>query len=201
MLNKKQYLKQYYENNREKLIKSISEWQSENKEKVREYKRKSKHKKKEKLRKIVIDIKSKSQCKCGESHIRCLDFHHLRNKDTMISLMVNGGVKEEILRNEISKCLVVCSNCHRKIHYSKPPVSRLKKFKLAYSIKTQKGCSYCGEKHYSCLDFHHVKGTKIDTIGQMTRNKKYSFEDLQTEIEKCVVVCSNCHRKIHFSEQ
>jgi len=46
-----------------------------------------------------------------------------------------------------------------------------------------------------CLDFHHKDPNEKDfTIGKY-RNK--SKENLLKEIEKCVCVCSNCHRKIH----
>ena len=45
----------------------------------------------------------------------CLDFHHTQDKDKAI-----GKLKiynHAILINEICKCIVVCANCHRKIHH------------------------------------------------------------------------------------
>lgn len=62
-----------------------------------------------------------------------------------------------------------------------------------YSLK--KECLICGETEPICLDFHHKDPDEKDfTIGKH-RNK--SKENLLKEIEKCVCVCANCHRKIH----
>jgi hypothetical protein len=57
-------------------------------------------------------------CKfCPEKTLVCLDFHHLNqnDKDMNIAALITKG-SEIRLRNEIAKCAVVCSNCHRKLH-------------------------------------------------------------------------------------
>lgn len=64
-------------------------------------------------------IKSTLRCnRCGESHIACLDFHHLdqSKKDGNISTLVRRCSSEKLLE-EISKCEILCANCHRKEHY------------------------------------------------------------------------------------
>jgi Pyruvate/2-oxoacid:ferredoxin oxidoreductase delta subunit len=43
------------------------------------------------------------------------------------------------------------------------------------------------------MDFDHVKGNKLDTVARMV-TKGASLEKLKEEIEKCEIVCSNCHR-------
>ena len=53
--------------------------------------------------------------KCGESFHACLDFHHLYDKDIDISTMVTL-VSVDRLVAELNKCVVLCSNCHRKLH-------------------------------------------------------------------------------------
>jgi hypothetical protein len=58
------------------------------------------------------------------------------------------------------------------------------------------GCARCGETDPACLDFHHVRGEKVGSIGQMVTNG-YSAADLHAEIQKCEVLCANCHRKEH----
>lgn len=57
---------------------------------------------------------------CGESHPACLDFHHLdaSEKDLEVPLAVRRGWSKERILKEIAKCVVLCSNCHRKIHYN-----------------------------------------------------------------------------------
>lgn len=52
---------------------------------------------------------------CGESDPRVLEFHHVGQKDMAITRMVTGGWSIKRIQNEISRCQVLCSNCHRRI--------------------------------------------------------------------------------------
>jgi hypothetical protein len=55
--------------------------------------------------------------KCGFDHPAALVFHH-RNKlekTKEVSLMIGDGKKKML--EEIAKCDVLCSNCHRILHY------------------------------------------------------------------------------------
>lgn len=95
-----QRTKSHYENNKQYYIKKAKE----------SYKR---------LKKWFVDYKKNLYCEtCGEKDFRCLDFHHVDplEKDIEVSLMIVKFGKTKIL-NEIKKCKVLCSNCHRKFHY------------------------------------------------------------------------------------
>lgn len=66
------------------------------------------------IRDYIIDyLKDKSCYVCGESRMPTLDFHHLRDKEFNISDGITGGYSLEKIKNEIEKCDVLCSNCHR----------------------------------------------------------------------------------------
>lgn len=59
-------------------------------------------------------------------------------------------------------------------------------------------CEKCGYKNnLAALEFHHINpSTKCFSIdGRKLAN--YSYEKLKTEIDKCSLLCSNCHREIH----
>ena len=61
-------------------------------------------------------------------------------------------------------------------------------------------CSECGENHPAVLDFHHVDPTTKD--GGIARMMwEQTPEKVKAEIDKCIVLCSNCHRKHHWSEK
>ena len=62
-------------------------------------------------------------------------------------------------------------------------------------IKSSVGCKFCFEKEACCLDFHHPSDNKEFGLGSCGKN--LSWERVQKEIDKCVVVCRNCHAKIH----
>lgn len=61
-------------------------------------------------------------------------------------------------------------------------------------------CELCNEKDPVCLEFHHIDpSTKIADISVMVRNRA-SVEKILAEMEKCEVICANCHRKTHHPE-
>lgn len=69
-------------------------------------------------------------------------------------------------------------------------------------IKLKGGCcSKCGyNKTYGALTFHHIdpnlKEIKLD-IRSLTNR---SWSKILTEVEKCELVCFNCHMEIHYGE-
>jgi hypothetical protein len=67
----------------------------------------------------------------------------------------------------------------------------------ADELKSSVGCSVCGESRPVCLDFHHKdRETKSFSVGQgWSRNRKRLLE----EIEKCTLLCANCHRALHYT--
>lgn len=79
-----------------------------------------KKKRKHLIREWFEEYKSFLKCEhCGENHPACFDFHHLdgSEKDDCISVLVGGGYAVKRIKEEIDKCIVLCANCHRKLHY------------------------------------------------------------------------------------
>jgi len=57
--------------------------------------------------------------RCGFNNPAALDFHHKNpkeKKDTIGNLKWSG-CSNEVFKNEIEKCIVLCANCHRIEHY------------------------------------------------------------------------------------
>lgn len=55
-------------------------------------------------------------------------------------------------------------------------------------------CCICGESEQCCLELHHIRN-KLYNISQAV--KKLPFNLFVKECNKCICVCSNCHKKIH----
>ena len=69
--------------------------------------------------KFVHEYKRSHPCICGESEPCCLDFHHLdpSKKFYLVGRMAHHGFGLDRILEEISKCIILCANCHRKLHY------------------------------------------------------------------------------------
>ena len=101
-----------------------------------------------------------------------------------------------------------CKECVKKYkqkHYSenkKYYIDKAKEYKQKCRenlnlFKSSLKCSICGESRWWVLDFHHLDPTeKENNISNLIESPK----KLQKELEKCIVVCSNCHRDIHFNK-
>ncbi len=70
---------------------------------------------------------------------------------------------------------------------------------LKIKLVTYKGgkCEICGySKSVAAMDFHHhdpdIKEFAISRKGQC-----HSFEEAKREVDKCQLLCANCHREKH----
>ena len=59
-------------------------------------------------------------------------------------------------------------------------------------------CQLCGyDKCLSALDFHHRDPSKKDFNISRYRRKDIENYIFLRELEKCILICANCHREIH----
>lgn len=95
------------------------------------------------------------------------------------------------------------SKYHRDIWYPKNKEKRKamnnawrrKKNDEFQKYKNSLSCIFCPESVGVCLDFHHLDPTQKDF--ELSHFANVSRARFEKEIKKCIVVCSNCHRKIH----
>jgi 5-methylcytosine-specific restriction endonuclease McrA len=62
-------------------------------------------------------------------------------------------------------------------------------------------CVRCGyKKYFGALEFHHLNPSEKDF--NPSSLKRYKFDDrIKNELDKCILVCSNCHREIHHENR
>lgn len=89
-------------------------------------------------------------------------------------------------------CKSICKVCHARY-----TIERFRKYKKqAVDYKGGK-CSRCGyNKCIGSLQFHHRDPIKKDP--KWTRMRTWKFENIKNEIDKCDLVCGNCHGEIHW---
>lgn len=94
-----------------------------------------------------------------------------------------------------------CKNKQRVINRSKNQLDNRHQLKQK-AIEYKGGrCAQCGyEEHMSAFDFHHLNPLKKDyCIGTMIA-RSYNWEKIKKELDKCIVLCANCHRKLHWDD-
>jgi len=109
----------------------------------------------------------------------------LRNRRFTHCQICNREYKENS-----KKCPKHCSTCTSKIRRLR---SKIK------SIKYKGGkCEECGflakEDNYAAFEFHHANSDKEVGVGMILNRK---WEIIKREVDKCTLLCSNCHRVSH----
>lgn len=97
---------------------------------------------------------------------------------------------------------------YRKEYYQK---NKEKIKKRTYALKKKKkqeylewkstlSCVQCGFSHPAALDFHHViKKPDNQKVNELVRSGRYKAA-YKEATERCIVLCSNCHRIHHWDE-
>ena len=68
-------------------------------------------------------------------------------------------------------------------------------------IKNTLTCKKCGDNRPYVLDFHHLKSKeKKEEISKLLSSNA-SWETIINEMEKCIILCANCHREFHYLEK
>lgn len=116
---------------------------------------------------------------------------------------------------------MICSKCNRDLPKSSFPFRNKGNNKLRAECKDcnrelqqkiynrnkeyidnwkKQGCLKCGEMRIYLIDAHHIDPTiKDKNLSKLKIN--CSLEKIQKELDKCIPLCSNCHREFHYLEQ
>jgi len=129
----------------------------------------------------------------------CMDFDHLFNKTMAISKMVHETFSLDRIKEEITKCELVCVLCHKNRTYQRLREKQKKELYPCYNrnrsivlLAKNKSCSICNIQYNPWqMEFDHLRD-KENSVSLMLGN---SQQRLQDEIDKCQVLCALCHRR------
>lgn len=82
---------------------------------------------------------------------------------------------------------IKCKNCLKKVK----PIE-VKKRAIAYLGGK---CVHCQFDNMAALDFHHRDPKKKSY--KISGHYRFRWKELRKELDKCSLVCANCHRIIH----
>ena len=91
-----------------------------------------------------------------------------------------------------------------ELHYEKRRIelnTRRQELKAKWvEYKSTLKCAKCGFNHIAALDFHHEDPSEKEyNVNRLISNGQ--FTKAYKEIEKCIVLCANCHRIHHYEEK
>lgn len=137
------------------------------------------------LRKLKFVKEKGGKCSiCNYSkNLAALEFHHINPEIKSMNLDARHirGRKIEVLENELEKCLLICSNCHRELHNPDLEMEILKEFpqkekEESHSKNKTNKCNNC----INCdKEFPKIKGKIFCSKECREKYKKYpSIEEI-----------------------
>ncbi len=83
--------------------------------------------------------------------------------------------------------------------YFRKIVNNISTYMISHIIKDEIGCMECGSKdipHYA-LDYHHISERYYSISTMITTGVMETYLD---ELQKCIILCANCHRGEHYAD-
>jgi hypothetical protein len=156
---------------------------------------------------IIIDNKRRNLSK-RKYCLTCSPFgkHNTKNLISDNCVFVNNGISYKKCPSCKNVLELTTKNYYMKktgtFHYyckicndSKSIERKRKSRELAIQYKGGK-CIFCGYNRYvGSMHFHHTDPTKKEF--NISDFKTYDFEKLKFELDKCILMCSNCHGEVH----
>ena len=177
--NQKVRNRAYYQENKEKQKVRNKAYNQNNKDKIQAYQEKNKEK--------IAEQRKIHYQKNKERLLAQNKLYRENNKDKIQAYLQKN---EERTKKRVKKYLEENKD-KIKLRYLK----KKEKYKWILEFKTTQGCLRCGENDPDCLDFDHIDPTtKEYKIADMVHSS-LSKEVIMREIDKCQVLCANCHRK------
>jgi hypothetical protein len=159
--------------------------------------------------KLIIELKLKLGGKCvdcGNDDLEILEFDHI-DPNEKINCVRRIYNKQGVI-DEANKCELRCVNCHFKKTFSQKQDYIENDYKAELRTRARNyvreikvssnGCEVCGYydmNNLEALQFDHIdREIKKECIARMV-SLGSSVEEIKAEIDKCRILCGNCHRK------
>lgn len=147
------------------------------------------------------------ECDCGCGTIKSIRADALSQItiggcDNLSSIKSKKCIKcgQEFFPKKQAKTRRYCYKCIPEENYNGSSVLR-KKIKI-WALEYKDGkCQKCGyNKCPDALEFHHLNPDKKD-FSLSDRNLSLDWENIKKELDKCILICANCHRELHAQEK
>ena len=99
------------------------------------------------------------------------------------------GLTEYNKSNRCKKCIVEAVKKRR---------AKVKQLSLLYKGNKCEKCGY--SKCSDALEFHH-KNSEEKEFGISSKGYTRSWKKVKEELDKCILLCANCHRELHYKQE
>jgi 5-methylcytosine-specific restriction endonuclease McrA len=86
---------------------------------------------------------------------------------------------------------------NREYYAKKRAIRAAKIVEQLHLLKLTLHCALCPESDEVALDFHHFDPSKKEFAIYRVASSGVGWKKVVIELEKCVCLCANCHRKVH----
>ena len=117
-------------------------------------------------------------------------------KETAAYFNISFTTVKRYAKKERKPFLTSKEKKERNYHRVKSHRQKIKTKSIEYKGGKCEKCGY--NKCEWALDFHHVNPKEKDF--NIARYSTLSWEKIRLELDKCIMVCANCHREIHYEE-
>jgi hypothetical protein len=129
---------------------------------------------------------------------RCVRCHEWKAEEEFAWRWKSLGIRQKACRacRKIQNAQWYESHKTKHVSQVRQRTDRQRKASRQYirDYLTQHCCSDCGERDPVVLEFDHVRGKKFKDVSKLVA-EGYSIATIEKEINKCDVVCANCHRR------
>lgn len=106
---------------------------------------------------------------------------------------------KEFFPKKQAKTRKYCYNCMPEEGYDGATMrKRIKQWALEYKGGKCQNCGY--NKCSQALELHHLEPNEKE-FNISDKNIKLDWEVIKKELDKCILVCANCHREIHAKKE
>lgn len=127
-------------------------------------------------------------------------------KDKILKLRAEGKTYTEIQKELGCSRSLISYHVNPSVKEKSASRQKRNRFQIREDLKTKAGgkCCKCGyNKCLAALQFHHRNPKDklfIITDYLWGRTKGYNDQDLLEEVDKCDLLCANCHAELHYPD-
>lgn len=122
--------------------------------------------------------------------------HYQKNREKILEKKRTYRAKNREAKREYAKTHY---EANKQAYIDRAAARKREGRALWEEYKDTLSCRKCGESHPATFDFHHViRGPGIKKVHKLVADGM--FKRAAEEVKKCIVLCANCHRKLHWEE-